>query len=320
MNPNPFASLNHFTVPVTIYPLLSMLWGGTLPPCPHDERSRECNTYRPKTQPEPTPARPGSGRAAADIGGFRKQNSRSPASFLPSTTYLSWCQRMAFDLSERASGVLLHPTSLPGPHGSGDVGPESHAFARWLRDAGQRWWQMLPVGPVGYGNSPYSAHSAFAGNPLLISLDSLVQEGLLERASPAGAPAFPKGRVDHAASRAWRNRHLRAAFAAFSKRAADRGPFEDFCAQNAAWIEDFALFMAIKHTRGERPWTDWEPDLCAREPAALARARQALADEVHQHRFEQFLFARQWQSLRDQCRTLGVGLIGDIAIFAAHDS
>src|SRR5438034_411072 len=157
MNPNPFASLNHFTVPVTIYPLLSMLWGGTLPPCPHDERSRECNTYRPKTHPEPSPARPGSGRAAADIGGFRKQNSRSPASFLPSTTYLSWCQRMAFDLSERASGVLLHPTSLPGPHGSGDLGPESHALARWLRDAGQRWWQMPPVGPIGHGNSPYRA-------------------------------------------------------------------------------------------------------------------------------------------------------------------
>ena len=227
---------------------------------------------------------------------------------------------MASQLSERASGVLLHPTSLPGAHGSGDLGPEAHAFARWLGEAEQGWWQMLPIGPVGYGNSPYSAHSAFAGNPLLISLDSLVQEGLLERASPAGAPAFPKGRVDHAASRAWRNRHLRAAFAAFSKRAADRCPFEDFCAQNAAWLEDFALFMAIKHTRGERLWTDWDPDLRAREPAALARARQALADEVHQHRFEQFLFARQWQSLRDQCRTLGVGLIGDIPIFVAHDS
>src|SRR5213083_1594097 len=135
---------------------------------------------------------------------------------------------MSFSLSERASGVLLHPTSLPGADGCGDAGPEAHAFADWMHGAKQRWWQMLPVGPVGYGNSPYSAHSAFAGNPLLISLDSLVQEGLLERASPAGAPAFPKGRVDHAASRVWRNRHLRAAFAAFSKRAGDRGPFEDF--------------------------------------------------------------------------------------------
>ena len=98
---------------------------------------------------------------------------------------------MASQLSERASGILLHPTSLPGAHGSGDLGPEAHAFARWLGEAEQGWWQMLPVGPVGYGNSPYSAHSAFAGNPLLISLDSLVQEGLLERASPAGARATP---------------------------------------------------------------------------------------------------------------------------------
>ena len=227
---------------------------------------------------------------------------------------------MASHLSERASGVLLHPSSLPGPHGSGDLGPEAHAFARWLAGAEQGWWQMLPVGPVGTGNSPYSAHSSFAGNPLLISLDDLVEEGLLERAWFTGSPTFPSGRVDYAASRAWRDRHLRAAFAAFSKRTSDRGEFEVFCAENAAWLEDFALFMAIKHARSERPWTDWEPDLRAREPAALARARQALSGGLRQHRFEQFFFARQWQSLRDQCRSLGLGLIGDIPIFVAHDS
>src|SRR6266436_7384000 len=227
---------------------------------------------------------------------------------------------MAFDLNERASGVLLHPTSLPGAHGSGDLGPEAHAFARWLGGAEQGWWQMLPVGPVGTGDSPYSAHSAFAGEPLLISLDGLAEEGLLERVSLAGAATFPSGRVDYAASRAWRDRHLRAAFSAFSKRTSGRGQFEVFCAENSAWLEDFALFMAIKHARGERPWADWEPDLRAREPAALARARQALGDEVRQHRFEQFFFARQWQSLRDRCRSLGLGLIGDIPIFVAHDS
>jgi 4-alpha-glucanotransferase len=227
---------------------------------------------------------------------------------------------MAFDLSERASGVLLHPTSLPGSHGCGDVGPQAHAFARWLRDAGQRWWQMLPVGPVGYGNSPYSAHSAFAGDPLLISLDDLVGEGLLPRRALQDTPAFRSDHVDYATSRAWREQHLRAAFAAFAKRPSDHAQFELFCAQNAAWLEDFALYAAIKRVRGGRPWPQWEPELRSREPVALDRARHALRDDVHQHRFEQFLFERHWQSLREECRVVGVGLIGDLPIFVAHDS
>src|SRR4051812_31125872 len=125
---------------------------------------------------------------------------------------------MAFDLSVRASGVLLHPTSLPGAWGCGDLGSEAHSFARWLRDAGQRYWQMLPVGPVGYGNSPYSALSAFAGNPLLISLERLVEEALLPRSALADAPAFAHDRVDYAATRAWREQCLKTAHAAFQKR------------------------------------------------------------------------------------------------------
>ena len=227
---------------------------------------------------------------------------------------------MAFDLGERASGVLLHSTSLPGLHGCGDVGPQAHAFARWLREAGQRWWQMLPVGPVGYGNSPYSALSAFAGDPILISPDRLVEEGLLPASALKGAPAFRADRVDYAAARAWRERHLRAAFGPFAKRTGDHAEFELFCASNAAWLEDFALYAAIKRSRSEKPWTEWEPELRARDPAALDRARQALRNDIDQHRFEQFLFARHWQALRDQCRTLGVGLIGDLPIFVAHDS
>src|SRR4051812_34828226 len=130
---------------------------------------------------------------------------------------------MAFDLSERASGVLLHPTSLPGAFGCGDLGSEAHRFARWLHDAGARYWQMLPVAPVGYGNSPYSALSAFAGNPLLVSLERLALDGLLPRGALADAPAFPPGRVDYAATHAFRDRMLRAAFEAFAKRASDQG-------------------------------------------------------------------------------------------------
>jgi 4-alpha-glucanotransferase len=227
---------------------------------------------------------------------------------------------MAFDLSERASGVLLHPTSLPGAYGCGDLGDESHAFAHWLRDAGQRLWQMLPVAPVGYGNSPYSALSAFAGNPLLISLDRLVEEALLPRSALERAKAFPPGRVDYARTRAFREEQLRTAFAAFARRVGDHARFEEFCAANAVWLDDFALYAAIKRARGERPWTEWEPDLRARDPAALDRARQALREEIRQQRFEQFLFARHWQALHDECRMLGVALVGDLPIFVAHDS
>jgi 4-alpha-glucanotransferase len=228
---------------------------------------------------------------------------------------------MAFDLSERASGVLLHPTSLPGAHGCGDLGDEAHAFARWLRDAGQRFWQMLPVGPVGYGNSPYSALSAFAGNPLLISLDRLVEEALLPRgALVASAQVFPSGRVDYGKCRAFRDEQLRISFAAFAKRTSDHAQFEVFCAANAAWLEDFALYAAIKRARSERPWTEWEPDLRARDPAALDRARHALREEIRQQRFEQFVFARHWQALHDECRMLGLRLVGDLPIFVAHDS
>ncbi len=227
---------------------------------------------------------------------------------------------MSFRLSERASGVLLHPTSLPGAHGCGDLGGEAHRFVRWLRDAGQRWWQMLPVGPVGYGNSPYSASSAFAGNPLFISLERLVEEALLPRSALAQAPAFPPDGVDYAAARAFRDRMLRVAFEAFATRTRDRPKFEAFCAANEFWLEDFALFAAIKRAHGERPWTEWDPGLRARDAAALDRARHALREDIEQQRFEQFVFARHWQALRDECRLSGIGLVGDLPIFVAHDS
>ena len=227
---------------------------------------------------------------------------------------------MSSVLTERASGVLLHPTSLPGAHGCGDLGPQAHAFAQWLRSAGQRFWQMLPVGPLGYGNSPYSALSAFAGNPLLISLDRLVDEGLLPRGALADVPRFSASRTDYAAARAWREKCLRIAFDAFQKRTSDHPSFEIFCSASAAWLEDFALYSAIKRARSERPWTEWEPDLRARDPEALDRARKALRGEIDQQRLEQYLFARHWRTLHDACGSSGLRLIGDLPIFVAHDS
>jgi 4-alpha-glucanotransferase len=225
---------------------------------------------------------------------------------------------MSFSLSERASGVLLHPTCLPGAHGCGDAGPEAHAFAEWLRGAGQRFWQMLPVGPVGYGNSPYSAHSAFAGSPLLISIDSLVEEGLLPAAALREKPHFPAGRADYPAARAWRDRCLKIAFQVFRK--SDHAAFEAFCAQSNDWLADYALYAAIKRSRGDRSWTEWEPELRARDAEALDRARRALREEIEQQRFEQFLFAQNWRALKARCAALGLGLIGDVPIFVAHDS
>ena len=227
---------------------------------------------------------------------------------------------MAFTLSQRASGVLLHPTSLAGPHGGGELGPHAHAFAQWLADAGQRVWQMLPVGPVGYGNSPYSALSAFAGNPLLISLERLIDEGLLPRRALTDSPRFAPGRVDYAATRAWREQCLATAFQAFHKRTSDHQVFQIFCEENAAWLDDYALYAAIKRSRRDTAWIDWEPELRARDPEALARARHALRDEIEAQRFQQFVFDRHWKSLKDACAMLGVALVGDLPIFVAHDS
>src|SRR5207237_962286 len=156
-----------------------------------------------------------------------------------------------FDLEERSGGVLLHLTSLPGPHGNGDLGAEAHRFAGQLAAAGQRWWQMLPVGPPGEGNSPYSARSAFAGSPLLIDLAALARDGVLrELAVP---PRFPAERVDHAAAAAFRERELRRAFAAF-ERGRKRASYRAFRERAAAWLEAFALFSALRSASGGAPW------------------------------------------------------------------
>lgn len=224
-------------------------------------------------------------------------------------------------LDQRRSGVLLHPTSLPGPYGSGDIGPEAHRFAERIAAAGQSWWQMLPTGPLGYGDSPYSAQSAFAGNTLLVSPDVLVEQGLLRtHALPAPADGA-RARVDYAAARALREPLLRQAFEAFSSSggAATRRleSFRDAC---QGWLPDYALYRALKRTHGERPWTSWEPELRDRKKRALEQARHDLAADIAFEEFAQLMFAEQWRALRDHTAALGLGLIGDVPIFVAHDS
>jgi 4-alpha-glucanotransferase len=237
-------------------------------------------------------------------------------------------------LGERSSGVLLHPTSLPGPHGSGDLGHEARKFIEFLASAGQRWWQMLPVGPPGYGNSPYSVQSAFAGSPLLISLEALAAEGLLAKSDLEGAGAsdggqgsasmgpFPADHVDYGPVIAMREAMLTQAHAAFTRRGApsEVARFQAFCAENERWLEDYALFSALKSAFGGAPWPAWEPSLRDREPRALAEARRRYRDAIAFHRFTQYLFDQQWQALRAVAAERGVGLVGDLPIFVAHDS
>jgi 4-alpha-glucanotransferase len=218
--------------------------------------------------------------------------------------------------------VLLHPTSLPGPHGNGDLGEEARRFVDFLAMAGQRWWQMLPVAPPGYGSSPYSAQSAFAGSPMLVSLDALVTEGLLQPEEIASD--LPRERVDYAAASELRARALRLAFERYraqtSKNARARAELATFREENATWLEDFALFRAIKRANGEVQWTAWEDDLKLRRKPALARARRELAGEIDLECFEQLVFQKQFAALRAYAAERSIGLIGDIPIFVAHDS
>jgi 4-alpha-glucanotransferase len=222
----------------------------------------------------------------------------------------------------RSSGVLLHPTSLPGPYGIGDLGPQAYAFVDFLEAAGQSLWQVLPLGPTGYGDSPYACYSAFAGNTLLISPEQLFAEGLLSRSDLPSATTLTSERVDFGQAHALKDDLLRKAHERY-KRSTDtifRSAFETFAQQYADWLEDYALFRALKDAHGGIAWNEWEPALIRRTPAALARAREQLRDQVEAQMFYQFLFFRQWFALKNYGNEHGIQLVGDLPIFVAHDS
>jgi 4-alpha-glucanotransferase len=221
----------------------------------------------------------------------------------------------------RSSGILLHPTSLPGPYGIGDIGPIAYEWVDLLVSARQTWWQILPLGPTGFGDSPYQCFSAFAGNPYLISPDLLIRDGLL-RQSDLTHHHFPAGHVDFGPvikfklgmlSRAWENFQS-------GTGGALRGQFEAFSRRQSAWLDDFALFMAIKDSQGGAYWLEWPRELILRQPAALDRARRELAGSIGRHKFAQFLFFRQWLALREYAHKKGIKLIGDVPIFVSCDS
>ena len=223
----------------------------------------------------------------------------------------------------RSAGILLHPTSLPGRFGIGDLGAEAYRFADFLARAGQRIWQVLPLGPTGYGDSPYQCFSAFAGNPLLISLEKLVEEGVLSTADLEGAPPFPSRQADYGWVIQFKLPLLKRAAESFKGGAAarERDHYEDFCRRNAAWLDNYSLFAALKEAHGgEAIWNRWERDIATRQPAAVAEWQAKLADEIQARKYWQYEFSKQWAALKQYCHLRGIRTMGDIPIFVAHDS
>lgn len=222
----------------------------------------------------------------------------------------------------RCSGILLHPTSLHGSYGIGDLGAGAYRFVDWLEANGQTIWQVLPLGPTSYGDSPYQTLSAFAGNTNLISLDRLVEDGLLTKDDLADTPPFPANSVDYGWIGLFHNQKLASAWRTFSS-GGDRSlhlDYERFVNENRFWLEDFALFAALKRQHRLRPWVEWEGELRRREPAALTQAAANLAEQVNAERFRQWLFNRQWKALKHYANAKGIRLFGDLPIFVAHDS
>jgi 4-alpha-glucanotransferase len=222
---------------------------------------------------------------------------------------------------ERTAGVLLHPTSLPGRFGIGDLGGEAYNFINFLSAAGQTLWQVFPLGPTGYGDSPYQCFSAFAGNPLLISPDKLKEYGFLTDTDLSKAPNFNPHKVDYGPVINYKKELLKKAYSNFKND--NKGftiEFEGYCSLNADWLEDFALFMASKEYHGGGVFTIWEKDLVHRTKAALAKWKEKLADDILYHKFVQWQFYKQWTAVREYANSKGIKIIGDMPIFIAYDS
>jgi len=224
-------------------------------------------------------------------------------------------------MNQRGSGLLLHITSLPSPHGIGDLGPAAYKFADLLADCRQRYWQVLPLNPTDpiQGNSPYSSKSAFAMSPLLLSPDLLLERGLLDGKDLETAPRFPAGRVDFPVVIAWKEQLIDRTFHHWEK-TDDRADFERFCDDHARWLNDYVLFAALKEERGGQPWNEWPTELRDRSPSALVEAERRLADRILREKIVQFLLHEQWTALKGYCNHMGIRIIGDLPIYVTYDS
>lgn len=224
----------------------------------------------------------------------------------------------------RASGILLHPTSLPGRFGIGDFGPEAIAFLDWMAAAGQSIWQVLPLGPTGFGNSPYGTLSAFAGNPLLISAERLVDEGLLPASGLEIQVPFRTDHADFAGAQRFKETMLRASWEHFRENARQdqRNALREFLENpvEREWLDDWALFVALKEKYQGAGWMSWDHALVARDEKALEAAWHELADSIEFHRYVQFLFFHQWGKVREEAKHRGIRVMGDVPIYVALDS
>jgi 4-alpha-glucanotransferase len=224
-------------------------------------------------------------------------------------------------MNERASGILLHITSLPSKYGIGDLGPGAYGFVDFLVRGRQRYWQVLPLNQIilDGGYSPYNCLSVFGGNTLLISPELLYREGLLTRKDFQGVPVFPESRVNYKDAIRYKRKLLDIAFERFRRRSTKAG-YERFCSKNNFWLKDYALFAVLCEHFGGWLWGDWPSEIAERNKAALETVEVQLQDAILKEKFLQYLFFKQWFSLRDYCRQKGVGIIGDIGFYVAYES
>ncbi|WP_066425850.1 4-alpha-glucanotransferase [Anabaena sp. 4-3] len=222
----------------------------------------------------------------------------------------------------RSSGVLLHPTSFPSRFGIGDLGLEAYKFIDFLRESYQQYWQVLPLGPTGYGNSPYACYSALAGNPMLISPERLQEQGFLSEEDFVNLPEFDACKVDYDRVISLKTELLKKACQNFQVKATplQQKEFSGFCHSKAYWLDDYALFMALKDAHHGTSWHTWEAELVKREPQAIEQVRQQLKAEIFYYKFVQYEFFRQWSELKTYANMSGVYIIGDIPIYVAQDS
>jgi 4-alpha-glucanotransferase len=220
---------------------------------------------------------------------------------------------------ERAAGILLHPTSLPGKFGIGDLGKEAYRFVDFLEAARQTIWQVFPLGPTGYGDSPYQSFSAFAGNPLLISPEKLKDEGLLSDEDLTSIPDYDPHQIDYGSVIDYKYSLLKKAYENFRNKKTSR-EFEKFIKDNSDWLDDYALFMAAKEYHGGGTWTGWDKELVKRTPSAIKEWTEKLKDQINYVKFIQYTFFKQWTELRTYANSKSVKIIGDMPIFIAYDS
>ncbi|MCD8488148.1 MAG: 4-alpha-glucanotransferase [Desertifilum sp.] len=224
---------------------------------------------------------------------------------------------------KRGSGILLHPTSLPGRFGIGDLGQSAYEFVDFLVKSGQTYWQVLPLGPIGYYHSPYTMnYSAFAGNPLLISLEQLVEQGLLQQTelTPVSEKATVYGEVDYDRVIPLKQKLLERACDRFWQDSTVQPHFAAFCQQQAWWLDEYTLFMALLEENPERSWNQWEPALARRQPEALKAKAETLKDRIRFHQFVQYQFFEQWKALRTYANNRHIQIIGDVSIYVCYNS